>query len=66
MLSWDKTAVETLLGELDETGYLFPEFKLHKVNNQLQLLGKGGFSVIYEMRGKHNTQLEYVLKIIGL
>ena len=66
MLSWDKTAVETLLGELDETGYLFPEFMLHKVNNQLQLLGKGGFSVIYEMRGKHNTQLEYVLKVIGL
>lgn len=66
MLNWDKTAVEALLEELDEKNYLFPEFKLHKVNNQLHLLGKGGFSVIYEMRGRDNSFAEYVVKVIGL
>ena len=65
MLNWDKTDVETLLEKVDKNGWLFPEFELHKVGNRLQRIGKGGFSVIYEMRSKNCFKANYVIKVIG-
>lgn len=66
MLNLDRENVEKILCVLDEKGYLFPEFQLNKENEQLHLLGRGGFSTVYEMIDKNRTQNRYALKVIGL
>ena len=66
MLNLDRTAVETFLGRLEEEGYLFSQYQFYKVNNQLQFLGKGGFSVVYEMTDKNEPENHYAMKVIGL
>lgn len=65
MLSMDRADVEKILVDLDGAGCLFPEFELYKSNNQPQLLGKGGFSVVYEMFHRRNPLKHYALKVIG-
>lgn len=45
----EENKVEEILCKLDYEGYIFPGFKLKKLNNQLSVLGKGGFSTVYEM-----------------
>ncbi|MCM1143692.1 MAG: serine/threonine protein kinase [Blautia sp.] len=66
MLNLDRTATETLLGRLEEGGYLFPQYRFHKVDGQLQPLGKGGFSVVYEAVDKDVPENRYAVKVIGL
>lgn len=66
MLNLDRENVEKILCVLDEKGYLFPEFQLNKENEQLHLLGRGGFSTVYEMVQKNRSQNHYALKVIGL
>ena len=65
-MNLDPGIVEQLLDGLDQGGYLFPQFKLHKVNCKLQCLGHGGFSVIYEMISKERLKHHFALKVIGL
>ena len=66
MLSLNQSTVEQILSALDNGGYLFPQFELYKVNNQPQLLGKGGFAVVYEMVNKERPEFHFALKVIGL
>lgn len=61
----DKAFVEGVLSALDEQSRLFPQFALTKSNNELKLLGTGGFSSVYEMYGKERPGLSYALKVIG-
>lgn len=65
MLSLDRNTVEKILSSLDEHGYIFPEFELYRVNKQAQFLGRGGFSVVYEMFYKDRPDFNYALKVIG-
>ncbi|MGN0325872.1 MAG: protein kinase [Lachnospiraceae bacterium] len=58
--------VEQILIKLDDTANLFPQFGLKKVNNELQLLGSGGFSFVYEMYNKERPELSFAMKVIGL
>lgn len=66
MLNLDRAAAEILLNRLEEEGYLFSQYQLYKVNNQLQLLGKGGFSIVYEMVYRSAPENHYAVKVIGL
>lgn len=66
MLNLDRAATETLLERLEEEGYLFSQYQLYKVNGQPRLLGKGGFSVVYEMIYKNAPEKHYAMKVIGL
>lgn len=66
MLNLDRTAVETLLEAIEEEGYLFPQYRLYKVNGRLQLLGKGGFSAVYEMSDREASKNRYAVKVMGL
>ena len=61
----DKAFVEGVLSALDEQSRLFPQFALTKSNNELKLLGTGGFSSVYEMYDKERPELSYALKVIG-
>lgn len=65
MLRLEQNIVENILDKLDREGYLFPQFELYKVNHELQRLGHGGFSVIYEMVNKERPYLHFALKVIG-
>ncbi|MCM1134763.1 MAG: protein kinase [Clostridium sp.] len=66
MLNLDKDVVEAVLEELEEGGYLFPQCKFYRINQQFHLLGKGGFSVVYEMVDRENQKERYAMKMIGL
>jgi len=62
---FDKTYAERVLAVLDERSLLFPQFTLKKINNELKLLGIGGFSSVYEMINIERTELSFALKVIG-
>lgn len=66
MPEFDIRTVEMILTMLDESSCLFPQFRLKKENNELQLLGMGGFSSVYEMCNKERTDRRFALKVIGL
>ncbi len=65
MSGFDKNAVNRVIVQLDESGCLFPQFGLSKLNNELVLLGQGGFSSVYEMYNKERPDLKFALKVIG-
>ena len=52
MQEFDKAFVESILSTLDEQLRLFPQFTFTTLNNELKLLGTGGFSSVYEMSNK--------------
>ena len=65
MQEFDKAFVESILSTLDEQLRLFPQFTFTKLNNELKLLGTGGFSSVYEMSNKERPELTFALKVIG-
>lgn len=62
---FDKDYVEGVLNTLEEREFLFPQFGLTKQNNELKLLGSGGFSSVYEMYNRERPQLLCALKVMG-
>ena len=65
MTGFDTSKPEQLLQRLDDQGALFPEFTFSRQNGELQLLGKGGFSLVYAMESRRNADDRYALKVTG-
>lgn len=65
MSVFDKDTVNRVIMQLDDRGFLFPQFELSKINEEPVLLGYGGFSAVYEMTNKERTDLKFALKVIG-
>ncbi len=65
MQEFNRAYVEGILNTLDEQNYLFPQFAIRKLNNELKLLGTGGFSSVYEMYNKKRPELSFAMKVIG-
>ena len=65
MLEFNKAFVEGVLNVLDEHSCLFLQFAFKKLNNELKLLGTGGFSSVYEMYNKERPDTPFALKVIG-
>ena len=65
MNRFDRTAAERILKELDDSSRLFPQFALSTENDQLKLLGAGGFSLVYEMFNRERPELKYAVKVSG-
>ena len=65
MSQFDKAFVEYVLNTLDKNSCLFPQFALTKRNDELKLLGTGGFSVVYEMYNKQRPEQTVAMKVIG-
>ncbi|MBR4342920.1 MAG: protein kinase [Lachnospiraceae bacterium] len=57
---------ENILLQLEESGRLFKNYVFSRENGSPLLLGKGGFSSIYEMQNRNNPDKKYALKVIGL
>lgn len=66
MLSLDKAGIDKLLLQLEDIGFIDPRYKFYKVNNELNLLGRGGFSYVYEMYDSMAPERHYAAKIIGI
>lgn len=67
MTEWSEAEREELLTDLEAGGNLFPGFELNRENGKLKLLGRGGFSAVYEMRGSApDAGRTYALKVIGM
>lgn len=62
---FDRGYVESVLSTLDEHNCLFPQFALKKLNNELKLLGIGGFSSVYEMYNKERPEQSFAMKVMG-
>ena len=65
MIGWNEEKIEELLISLEKKEYLFPEYELYKEEGRISLLGKGGYSRVYEMYNKMNPELRYAMKVIG-
>ena len=66
MTSFDNDRINHILMQLDDGGYLFPQFELSKLNKDPIVLGEGGFSLVLEMTNKARMDLKYALKVVGL
>lgn len=65
MSVFDKDTVNRVIMQLDDCGFLFPQFELSKINNEPVLLGYGGFSSVYEMSNRERTDIKFALKVTG-
>ena len=66
MIGLDKTGVDKLLLQLEEGGFIDSRYRFCKVNNELRLFGRGGFSYVYEMYDVKAPERHYAAKVIGL
>ena len=66
MLSLDKAGVDKLLLQLEDKQFIDPRYRFVKENNELKLLGTGGFSYVYEMYDSVAPENHYAAKVIGL
>ncbi len=67
MTEWSEEEREELLTGLEAGGNIFPGFELNRENGKLKLLGRGGFSAVYEMHGSPpDAGRTYALKVIGM
>lgn len=66
MLGLDKLGVDKLLIQLEEKEFIDSRYKFIKENNELKLLGMGGFSYVYEMYDAIAPEKHYAAKVVGL
>ena len=65
MLVFEDSKINKILIILEERGFLDSNFKFCRNNNELVVLGRGGFSKVYEVYDVNNHKLHYALKVIG-
>lgn len=61
----DKAVIDKILDNLDQWHFLFEGYRLVKKEEEPYLLGKGGYSSVYEMEDVNQPQRHYALKVIG-
>lgn len=66
MLNLGISAIENILQQLEVQGHPFARYVLHKIDGEPQILGRGGFSVVYSMVNLSMPSKQYALKVIGL
>ena len=65
MLDLDIQETEEILDRLDCEGHIFPQYQLYKKDGNLVLLGKGGFSCVYEAFNRQEPEKQYAIKVMG-
>lgn len=66
MLGLDKAEADKLLLQLEARGFIDSRYKFNREKDGLRLLGRGGFSYVYEMYDSLSPERHYAAKIIGL
>lgn len=57
---------EKILEQINALNEPFSKFEFFEKDGQFQLIGKGGFSVVYDMASKKNPNEHYAMKIIEI
>lgn len=57
--------IKSILCKLDDRGFLFPEYKLIRLDEGLHLIGKSENSCVYKMFCPNRDEKAYVLKVSG-
>ena len=65
MQGLDIPEVEAILEQLDSEKRIFPQYQLYKDNGRPVLLGRGGFSCVYEMVSRNDPEKHYAMKVMG-
>ncbi len=65
MKDFDENLTQKILISLNEKFGLFAQFGFEKAQDELIILGNGGFSTVYEMYNRERTELKYALKVTG-
>lgn len=65
MMELEQENTKNILNRLEEMGYPFPQFAFYKVKDQLQIMGSGSFSVVFEMMEKEHPNRHYAMKVMG-
>ncbi len=65
MKDFDESFAQKILISLNEDSGLFSQFGFAKEGEEPVILGRGGFSTVYEMYNRERPQLKYALKVIG-
>ncbi len=66
MLGLDKAGADKLLLQLEAREFIDSQYKFYREKDGLRLLGRGGFSYVYEMYDSQEPEKRYAAKIIGL
>ena len=65
MMVYDRETIEKILNQLETLDYPFSFYKVNREQGNPKLIGKGGFSFVYEMIDKNNHDNKYAMKIMG-
>ena len=65
MYIWTNEEIEKILIQLDELKKLFKKYSFTRKNGRLQLLGQGGFALVYEAESRAGGRRKYAIKVIG-
>lgn len=65
MLELDRAAIEKILCRIEEAEFLFSGYRFCRSEGGLCLLGKGGYSSVYEVYDETNPDRHYALKVGG-
>ncbi|MDE6747963.1 MAG: protein kinase [Lachnospiraceae bacterium] len=66
MLGLDKAGADKILLQLEAKVFIDSQYKFSREKDGLRLLGRGGFSYVYEMYDSQDPRKRYAAKIIGL
>lgn len=65
MNNWTRTEIEKIMIQLDERQLPFWGYELVRSETGLELVGQGGFALVYEARSRRSKRHRYVIKVIG-
>lgn len=65
MKIYNQDMIDEILVSLEQMEYPFPLFKYNKINNKLQIIGRGGSSIVYDVVDVNNPNKHYAMKVIG-
>ncbi len=65
MQGLDILEIEAILERLDSEGRIFPQYQLYKEGGKPVLLGRGGFSCVYEAVNRMESEKHYAIKVMG-
>lgn len=65
MYIWTNEEIEKILMQLDEQEAIFKKYSFTRKNDRMQLLGQGGFALVYEAEERGSGRRKYAIKVIG-
>lgn len=65
MYIWTNEEIEKILMQLDELKSPFRKYSFTRENGRLQLLGQGGFALVYGAKSRAHNISNYAIKVIG-